>query len=185
MLNNIGLPGLILIFLVIAAIIAIIVATTKSSSGSTGNRSVQYAGFWIRALAMLIDSVVVTVLVFVPAFAIYFLLEGLPLAELVVLVLQILIPWFYYAKMESGPAQATLGKMVLGIKVTDMEGNPISFGRATGRFFGKFLSHIILLFGYFMAGWTARKQALHDKMADTLVVKGSAQVGAPASASSV
>ncbi|MBU6289830.1 MAG: RDD family protein [Chloroflexi bacterium] len=56
-------------------------------------------------------------------------------------------------------------------KVVDDRGNPISFGRATGRYFGKIVSALILLIGLFMAAFTARKQALHDMMAGTLVVK--------------
>ncbi len=73
--------------------------------------------------------------------------------------------------MESSPNQATLGKMALSLKVTDMNGERVTFGRATGRHFGKYVSAIILLIGFMMAGWTAKKQALHDMMAGTLVVK--------------
>ncbi len=73
--------------------------------------------------------------------------------------------------MESSPQQATLGKMALGLKVTDLRGEPISFGKATGRYFGKFVSELILYVGFMMAGWTEKKQALHDIMAGTLVVK--------------
>lgn len=79
--------------------------------------------------------------------------------------------WLYFSIMESSKAQATIGKMALSLKVTDMEGNRISFGRATGRFFGKFISEIILMIGFMMAGWTEKKQALHDMMADTLVIR--------------
>jgi uncharacterized RDD family membrane protein YckC len=66
---------------------------------------------------------------------------------------------------------ATVGKMAMGLKVTDMEGNQISFLRASYRYFGKFLSSMILLIGYIMAGFTEKKQALHDIMANCLVVK--------------
>ena len=66
---------------------------------------------------------------------------------------------------------ATPGKMACGIKVTDLDGRRISFGRATGRFFGKILSTLILLIGFLMQPFTARKQALHDILAGTLVVK--------------
>jgi uncharacterized RDD family membrane protein YckC len=61
--------------------------------------------------------------------------------------------------------------MVLGISVTDLSGNRISFGRATGRYFSKIISGIIFCIGYIMAAFTAKKQALHDIMASTLVVK--------------
>jgi len=80
------------------------------------------------------------------------------------------LQWLYYALMESSSKQATLGKMALGIKVTDLDGNRISFGRATGRYFGKILSGMILYIGFMMAGWTQKKQALHDILASCLVV---------------
>lgn len=77
--------------------------------------------------------------------------------------------WIYEAAMESSSKQATIGKMALGLKVTDMEGRRISFARASGRHFAKFISGMILLVGYIMAGFTQRKQALHDMIAGTLV----------------
>ncbi len=80
--------------------------------------------------------------------------------------------WLYYALMESSYRQATLGKMAMGIIVTDMNGERISFLRATGRYFGKIISSMILYIGYLMAAFTERKQALHDMMASTLVLKG-------------
>ena len=77
--------------------------------------------------------------------------------------------WVYESLMESASKQATLGKMVLGLKVTDMEGRRISFSRATGRHFAKIISGMIFAVGYIMAGFTQRKQALHDMIAGTLV----------------
>ncbi len=71
--------------------------------------------------------------------------------------------------MESSGCQATLGKMAWGICVTDLDGKRISFGRATGRYFGKILSGLIIFFRYFMISFTRQKQALHDMMAGTLV----------------
>ena len=78
--------------------------------------------------------------------------------------------WLYFALMESSSKQGTLGKMAIGMKVTDLNGNRISFGKASGRFFGKILSGIILYIGFIMAGFTEKKQALHDMLAGTLVV---------------
>jgi uncharacterized RDD family membrane protein YckC len=73
--------------------------------------------------------------------------------------------------MESSPRQATLGKMAMKIIVTDLEGRPISFGRATGRYFAKNFLSAICFIGFLMAIWTQKKQALHDMIAGTLVVK--------------
>ncbi len=82
----------------------------------------------------------------------------------------LLLPWLYQAIMESSSKQATLGKMLLKIKVTDLDGQRISFWKATARHFSKILSTLTLLAGYLMAGWTNKKQALHDKIAGCLVV---------------
>ncbi|MFC1717630.1 RDD family protein [Candidatus Poribacteria bacterium] len=88
-------------------------------------------------------------------------------AQLLVLPLY----WLYSALLESSSKQATLGKMALGIVVTDMELQRISFGRATGRYFGKIISVMIIYIGFLMAGFTEKKQGLHDMMANCLVVK--------------
>ena len=88
------------------------------------------------------------------------------------LVAYLLAAWLYYAWMESSVSQGTLGKMLLGIIVTDMQGEPITFGRATGRFFARIVTNLVpLFFGYFMAGFTAKKQALHDVLASCLVLR--------------
>jgi uncharacterized RDD family membrane protein YckC len=73
--------------------------------------------------------------------------------------------------MESSSAQATLGKLIIGIKVTNVHGDRISFGRATARYFAKVISALTLFIGYIMAGFTNKKQALHDIIADCLVIK--------------
>lgn len=82
------------------------------------------------------------------------------------------IGWMYFALLESSPKMATLGKQAVGIVVTDMNGNRITFGRATGRYFGKILSGLILCIGYLMMLWSDTKQTLHDQMAGTLVLNG-------------
>jgi hypothetical protein len=93
-----------------------------------------------------------------------------------VLSISFFLNWFYFAIMESSESQATLGKKILGLKVTDEFGQRMSFGRATGRYFSKFISSLILGIGYLMAAFTDRKQALHDKIASTLVVYSSGTV---------
>ena len=82
----------------------------------------------------------------------------------------IILFWFYYAGFESSSLQGTPGKRILGIKVTDLYGERITFGIATGRYMAEAISGIILCIGYLMAAFTARKQALHDLIAGTLVV---------------
>ena len=150
-----------------------------------------YAGFWKRFAAFLIDSLLIGAVV-----GIVMMIFGVGLfggmstidpqqmdeemAQTVAAgviggivmfgIIMSAAQWLYFALMESSSKQATLGKMALGIIVTDLNGNPISFGRATGRYFGKILSGIILYIGYLMAGFTEKKQALHDMIAGCLVV---------------
>lgn len=123
---------------------------------------VVYAGFWERLGAAFIDGIILAI----PNFTLTFVIEK-PLSS----ILSIVLGWLYAALMESGEGQATLGKRALGLKVSSTNGERISFGQATGRHFGKFISTIILLIGYLMMLWDDRKQTLHDKMANTLVVK--------------
>ncbi|MEW6701806.1 MAG: RDD family protein [Bacteroidota bacterium] len=85
-------------------------------------------------------------------------------------LINVIADWLYYALMESSKKQATLGKMIMAIKVTDLSGNKVTFGRATGRYFGKILSGMLLGIGYIMAGFTKKKQALHDILSNCLVV---------------
>ncbi len=100
----------------------------------------------------------------IAAFFMFIMLMG------IIGLLAFILQWLYFALMESSKNQATLGKMIVGIIVTDLYGNRISFGKASGRFFGKILSGIILNIGYIMAAFTEKKQALHDMIAGCLVV---------------
>ena len=78
--------------------------------------------------------------------------------------------WLYYSIMESSPAQGTVGKIALRIKVTDLKGNRIGFMRAAGRQFGKLVSNFIFHIGYLMIALTEKKQGQHDKIARCLVI---------------
>lgn len=134
--------------------------------------AVKYAGFWRRVGAFLIDAIIINVVGFVVGSVFGIGASGAAVGnpQVVGNVLGLFLNWGYYAFMESSPYQATLGKLALGIVVTDSAGGRLSFGRATGRHFGKIVSAFILLIGFMMAGWTERKQTLHDMMADCLVV---------------
>jgi uncharacterized RDD family membrane protein YckC len=158
----------------------------------TENTETRYAGFWLRFVAYIIDDLLLGIAGFLVALPFFggIIFSAMGIAEnpdetenIVAGVMGILgsiigmtlviavVAWLYYALMESSKNQATLGKMALGLKVTDMEGNRISFGKATGRFFGKIISGMILYIGYILAGLTEKKQALHDLMAGCLVVR--------------
>lgn len=136
--------------------------------------AVGYAGFWKRVAACLIDSVIMTVaalfagLVLGVLYGVLFRSSGGAgiFGNLVGMAMQ----WLYFALMESSSSQATVGKLVVGIKVVDLDGGRLSFSRATGRHFSKMISAFTFGIGYIMAGFTARKQALHDMIASCLVV---------------
>lgn len=151
--------------------------TSPTSPVSVGIRL--YAGFWKRAAAYVIDSIILYVGLFVIAIAMGILGVG-PADETgtgaLFNLLGIAAFWLYYALLESGPNQATLGKRALKIKVVDYDGKRIGFGRATGRHFAKMLSGVIFGVGFFMAGFTERKQGLHDMIAGTLVVNRNARL---------
>jgi uncharacterized RDD family membrane protein YckC len=151
-----------------------------------------YAGFWMRFLAYIIDTFLlglVNFIIFIPVMGIVGITAasgaayqdldsgtaGLIVAMMGTMFLSIIavmiVGWLYFALMESSAKQGTLGKMALSLQVTDLEGRRLTFGRATGRYFGKIVSSAIMGIGYIMAGFTQQKQALHDIMAGCLVVR--------------
>jgi uncharacterized RDD family membrane protein YckC len=142
-----------------------------------------YAGFWRRFVAFLIDNIILeivtTIFGCIYAFIIGYTFTVTGISEdtskivlfVGVCIFCIIFYWLYFTLLESSLKQATFGKMAIGIIVTDLNNNRISFGKANGRYWGKIVSAIILFIGFFMAGFTQKKQALHDIMAGTLVVK--------------
>jgi uncharacterized RDD family membrane protein YckC len=134
-----------------------------------------YAGFWRRFVACAADLLLLAL--------IYVLMSAMPLepeARPHVLtggLYAVIVAWLYFAGMESSTEQATLGKMLMGIRVADSEGERIGFCRATGRHFAKIISALIFYAGFIMIGMTERKQGLHDRLAGTVVLRGRAQVG--------
>ena len=155
---------------------------------------VEYGGFWLRFVAYLIDGVVMSlgvILVLIPLIFLTglgaLLSEIHPQEELsnagIFLIIGVIflfatvslaVTWLYHALMESSEWQATVGKKALGLVVTDMAGRRVSFGRATGRHFAKIVTNMVPAFiGYIMAGFTEKKQALHDMIAGCLILRRS------------
>jgi uncharacterized RDD family membrane protein YckC len=152
-----------------------------------------YAGFWVRFVAYLIDGLILGIPFWTVVMVLIFTLGGFGMmmrrsagdpravAALIAPMLIffflgmlafMVVQWLYFAGMESSGRQATLGKSVMSLRVTNYEGQRISFGHATGRFFAKIISGLIpFAIGYIMAGFTEKKQALHDFIAATLVLK--------------
>ena len=152
-------------------------AETCSVCGAKLTQSmVHYAGFWRRFLALVIDNVVLLLPVNLYAYYLsatidelsdrIYLGAGTVVFRLSVFVLIM----FYFAIMECSLKRATLGKMALGLYVTNMDGERLSFPMACHRNFGKVISALPLCYGFLMAGFTKRKQALHDLFAHTLVL---------------
>jgi uncharacterized RDD family membrane protein YckC len=156
-----------------------------------------HAGFWKRVAAYIIDAIVL----YIPNLLIMKAMGGDAAQETMkqamlaapgdphamlaayehyfttmgtAMLITAVITWLYFALLESSPWQATLGKLALAMRVTDLDGHRISFPRALGRYLAKFLSTIILCIGFLMVGWTRRKQGLHDMIAGTLVLNGRA-----------
>jgi uncharacterized RDD family membrane protein YckC len=155
--------------------------TVVAFSAPATGLSARYAGFWIRFAAAVIDSLVIfTVSMFLVIPLALTLGVGAALSgsineqatqalgALMGYSIGLSLGWLYEALMLSSRRQATLGKMAVGLIVTDLAGNRLSFPRATGRHLGKYLSSILLL-GYLIQPFTEQRQALHDLLAGTLV----------------
>ena len=151
--------------------------STNNTQSSPNLAAVNYAGFWERFAAHLIDSCIVGIACFLIGFVSgLFLTAGginvaAPSTQAFYLLLELVALVFYYALMESSDKRATFGKQWLGLEVTDMNLNRISMGQGFGRYFGRWVSILLLCIGYLMQPFNAKKQTLHDIMANTLVVK--------------
>ncbi len=168
----------------------------QSSLVQEAPKPVEYAGIFRRFIASVIDGIIVNVIGSGVGFVAAMLANAtgvfnaadMPAIDpanptipaemttavmdylLILTLVAFLLVWLYYAGMESSGMQATLGKRVMGLKVTDVDGDAIGFGTATGRFLGKAISGLLLGIGYIMAAFTPKKQALHDIIAGTVIV---------------
>ena len=131
--------------------------------------SADFGGFWIRLLAVLVDSAIVFVIMalIIAGGATLLGEESVALATLAAW----LFGFLYWPVMHATGLQATFGKAILRLRVTGYQGNRISLLRSLGRELSKILSGAVMMLGYIIAGFTARKQALHDLMASTYVVR--------------
>ena len=171
------------------------VAANVGVAGFSAAPGQLYAGFWLRFVAIIVDGLVTSTagfLLFIPLLlmmggaaklgilrdlehnqppdpAVVFATISTVLTFVCALVVA---KWLYYAYFESSDWQATPGKRVMSIYVTDTEGQRLTFLHATGRFFAKIVTGLVPFgIGYMLAGFTERKQALHDMIAGTLVVR--------------
>ena len=145
----------------------------------------RYAGFWRRFAAAFIDGIILWIVV---RFVTFGLRDVFPIAGeeswvgehfwrtfFISLATQVAISfaigWIYCAGFESSPWQATPGKRLLRVALTDLAGKRLSFARATGRYIAEALSSALFLIGYLVQPFTEKRQALHDVLAGTLVVR--------------
>ena len=147
----------------------------RSRAPVARNEDIVYAGFWKRAAAAIVDGIVVWIIGSFGGEALGTRLGDLAgggklAIALMVALTTLLLQVCYYAFFHASFNAATPGKMLIGIKVVRSDGENISFLRAVARYFATIPSGILLGIGYFMAGFTARKQALHDMICDTVVV---------------
>ena len=155
---------------------------------NTVQTPVSYAGFWKRLAAYILDWIILTIIsiiilvIFSVSFGAFWgselsaetFGEGNEAALLGLTIgadmLTFVISWLYYAGMESSSKQATFGKLALGMKVTRLNGERISFLRASVRFFSKILSLLLFFIGFIMIAFTEKKQGLHDMIAGVVIV---------------
>lgn len=142
-----------------------------------------HGGFWLRLAAALIDTIITQVGLMIIGgvigifVGIFMGASGAPMGDIEMVAggigyaISIIGQWLYFTIFEISGWMATPGKKILGLQVTDMNGEQIGFGRANGRYWGKVVSALILMIGFIMIAFTEKKQGLHDIMAGTLIIK--------------
>ena len=158
----------------------------RSQAPLPGEGPMEYGGFFQRWISSIVDSLILMVIVFPISFVIGFAYgivkvgmfgQGYVgdlsdiLFRLAMQFLSFLVGLFYYALQESSDSRATPGKKMMGLAVVNLDGGKVTFGQAIGRYFGKLLSGVILGIGFLIQPFTEKRQALHDILASTLVVK--------------
>jgi uncharacterized RDD family membrane protein YckC len=155
-------------------------SATQSSATQPHTAAVRYAGFWQRVGAELIDTILLATGMSVLWRVVTQIVNAMEPRNSLGLILalwcgtfviMVVMYWLYFAVQESASRQATVGKLAFGIRVTDLQGNRVSFGRATGRYFAKIVTGISLGIGYLVMLWSQQRQCIHDQIAGTLVVR--------------
>jgi uncharacterized RDD family membrane protein YckC len=154
---------------------AVLPPTSPVSSTTMPSTEMAYAGFWIRFVATILDGLILTIPFYVITFAFESILKpshemSLALIQIGLMLLQLMIDALYEIILVARYG-ATLGKMAVGLKVVTADGEPISYGRSTGRYFAKILSELILFIGYVMVAFNREKCGLHDFICETRVIK--------------
>lgn len=148
----------------------IVDSRNESNTGEQTSVAI-YANFWLRLGAVMIDSILIGIVLLLVAIIItnsgeFSDSEAQTLSVLSAIILQFL----YFTLMESSAKQGSPGKMALRIKVVNANLQRLTFAEAFNRNMAKFVTVLIFGIGFIMVGFTPKKQALHDKIANTLVI---------------
>ncbi|MFI5000404.1 MAG: RDD family protein [Reyranellales bacterium] len=139
----------------------------------SGPGPLAYGGFWIRVVAYLIDAILLSIAggILGAATGMNLFATDMEHYHYETNLISLAVAWLYFALLESSERGATVGKMAVGLRVVTEQGERLSFLNATGRYFAKFISAVILGIGFIMVAFTDRKRGLHDMIAATLVIK--------------
>lgn len=158
-------------------------SNSKLQSNEPTPEPPEYAGFWLRvwagAIDVILEALAALLLTLVVDLAMRIIGPHYGLSRItasyvtgIAFIMVLTIgAWLYCAFSESSTHRATLGKRIVGLQVVTASGDRLSFGQATVRHFMKFLSLFTAAVGFMMAGWTKRRQALHDMPSDCVVIR--------------
>ena len=163
---------LLIVFFIFGLPVILALLLIKKGEYSELSDKQRYAGFWHRFLAGIIDLVILYVGIFVVSYVLSSFSSDLAMIIFMgANAFGFIISLFYFVLFQSSSKQATPGMMILKIKIYDERLQRVGFWRLTLRYFSTILSNIILGIGFFMIGWTKRKQGLHDMVARTIHLK--------------
>jgi len=158
-------------------------AVDIKSAAPTAQGPPEYAGFWLRvwagAIDVMLEALAALLLTVIVGYAVKLVdsrsgvspITGSYLTGIAFIAVLTIGGWLYSAFSESSKWRATIGKRIIGLQVVNASGGQLTFGQASVRHFMKFLSLFTAAVGFMMAGWTKRRQALHDMPADCVVIR--------------
>jgi uncharacterized RDD family membrane protein YckC len=158
-------------------------AAETPATNTTAHLPAEYAGFWLRVWAGAIDvtleALAALLLTLIVGYTVKLIgsrsglspITGSYLTGIAFIAVLTIGAWLYCAFSESSKWRATIGKRIIGLEVVNASGGKLTFGQASVRHFMKFLSLFTVAVGFMMAGWTKRRQALHDIPADCVVIR--------------
>ena len=165
---SIGFWQLLIVFVIFILPSLWLYLINKKNNYKKTSAKIRYVGFWIRFGAGITDMVIIFAAQYISTLVLF---GNFLTASGWAAFLQILIPWAYICILQSSKRQATLGMMLLKFKICDHNFNRVGLGKITLRYLAITLSGVILCIGFFMIGWTKRKQGLHDIFAKTLHIE--------------